>query len=168
MNTKTILGISFAAVFAVSMLAFPLSANAGGHPGVDNSVVEGDVAVVIADGVIPTDGSAGLFGYAFSGDKGFLGLTSHGGAFDSVGQVDADDASFHTHFVTVDGSGGGCSAGVLVTSASKSEAGGVTVLDNVLAITDIPKGKFGELSDAAFSFTLVPEGVGLCLVPDAP
>ena len=149
------------------MLAFPLSANAGGHPEVDSSVVEGDVAVIIADGEIPTDGSAGLFGYAFTGDKGFLGLTSHGGAFDSVGQVDADDSSFHSHFVTVDGSGGGCIAGVLVTFASKSEAGGVIVLDNVIAVTDIPQGRFGELSDAALSFTLVPEAVGLCLVPDS-
>ena len=98
MNTKTILGISFAAVFAVSMMMLPISA-------------EKDIP-----------------------------------------EVEDDSAN--------------CPSGVTITHASKNTVGDVTILDNVLVVSQANLGLTGDVNGDAFAFTLTP-GVnsGLCLNP---
>lgn len=118
MNTKTILGISFAAVFAVSMMLSP--AFAGAPPGYllfdstsdvsksnSNANNANDRIKVTIDtqGTIPLDGSGGAFGYGiFTGGEAtdnVLVLVTHLGIDDS----DHEDptSGFHTHVLDLKG-----------------------------------------------------------------
>lgn len=59
---------------------------------------------VFTDGEIPTDGSGGAFGYGIISNAGLEAIvvtTTHKGVKDSVAQVDANDASFHNHYVAL-------------------------------------------------------------------
>lgn len=97
MNSKTILGISLAAVFAVSMIFAPNVTAAGSH--LDIKKVKLDVDDGFAKVEIKTNGNipvgVGAFGYgiitAFNGDgapENVLALTSHVCAADSFNQGD--------------------------------------------------------------------------------
>lgn len=92
-NTKAILGISFAAVFAVAMIFAPNVSASGSHLDITKS--EYDVKAgsgkleIKTSGDIPTDGSAGAFGYGVItgfdsvGPANVLALTTHMCAADS-------------------------------------------------------------------------------------
>ncbi|HET6517881.1 MAG TPA: hypothetical protein VFG25_06660 [Nitrosopumilaceae archaeon] len=170
MNSRAILGISLAAFFAVSMTILPVTASDSSFldiVGVKISANQNSAQITTAAS-IPTDGTSGLFGYGIPAANGVLGITSHGGAFDSEGQDDADDASFHTHLVTATPSKQ-CPNGVLVTSASFEEVGNANVAGNKITVANIDNDATGELGDPsdAFSFTLGPtkNGKGLCVNP---
>jgi len=113
-KTKTILAISLATVFAVSMIAFVPLADAFGHPSyldikktdvkTKNKIAKGTHTLDVkidTTGKIPKDGSVGLFGYGVLTDglNNVLALTSHGGAFDHTHQDDASDPVFHAHIL---------------------------------------------------------------------
>ena len=118
MNTKTILSISFAAVFAISMMMLPVYA--GGHllivgdPVVEsktNAKATNDrIKVHIDVGAdIPLDGSGGAFGYGIftgGGSDNVLVLATHLGIDDS----DHEDptSGFHTHVLDVIGTTESC------------------------------------------------------------
>ncbi|MEO9309516.1 MAG: hypothetical protein ABI337_04410 [Nitrososphaera sp.] len=94
MNTKTILGLSLAAVFAVSMMTIA-PAVADPIPGylvIKNSKVKIEdeqlEAKIMTKGKIPQDGSGGAFGYAIltSGHDNVLAITTHLCASDSPEQ----------------------------------------------------------------------------------
>ncbi len=96
MKTKTILGISFAAAFAISMMMLP--AYASGHLGIDSTDVEikansnpnnaNERIKVHIDvgGDIPVDKLSGAFGYGIftgGGTNNVLVLVTHPGITDS-------------------------------------------------------------------------------------
>jgi len=168
MNSKTILGISLAAVFAVSMAILPATASDASFLDILGTKVSAkqNSAQITTAATIPTDGNSGLFGYGIGAANGVLGITSHGEAFDSEAQIDADDASFHTHLVTAEPSKQ-CPDGVLVTSASFEEVGNANVAGNKITVANIDNDATGELGENAFSFTLGPtkNGKGLCVNP---
>lgn len=111
MNSKTILGISLAAIFAI-LVAIPL-ADAGGHLTItdsevtvkNSSTLEAKIKVT---GKIPTKGGS-LFGYGIitdlTGFNNVLALTSHAGAFDHTSQSSASDPVFHAHILDLAGPG---------------------------------------------------------------
>lgn len=103
MDTKTILGASFAAIFAVSMIMTP--AFASGHLSLvsASAVITGDrlKADLVTSTAVPLDGSAGAFGYAIltNGGSGALDnvvvLVTHLGIDDSSHEDPI--SGFHTH-----------------------------------------------------------------------
>ncbi len=105
---KAILAISFAAAFAVSMIASAPLAEAAGHLFIKKTDVKVKnlstlETTIKVNGKIPTDGSGGLFGYGIVTDPvGFnnvLALTTHAGAFDHTHQLPegASNPVFHAH-----------------------------------------------------------------------
>ncbi len=103
-RTKTILGISFAAVFVFSMVLIP--AYAGGHVVIDKTDVKlKDLKIskvtIKLSAKIPKDGSFGAFGYGIFTTDGFdnvLALTTHKGIDDHSSQGgDASNPVFHAH-----------------------------------------------------------------------
>ncbi len=115
-KTKTILAISFATTFALSMVAIIPLADASAHPGwlditktdvkTKNNIAKGthtlDVKIKTTSN-IPTDGLSGFFGYGILTDglNNVLTLTSHGGAFDHASQlpIGASNPVFHAHIL---------------------------------------------------------------------
>lgn len=114
MNTRTLLGISLAAVFAIAMTP----AFAGGiasyydvidaevreknHP---NSKDSGLKLEAYTATTIPTDGSD-LLGYGVLTDGAWLvATTSHAGVLDSETQGVASNAVWHNHYVKLQGDG---------------------------------------------------------------
>ncbi len=163
------MGISLAAVFAVSMAILPATASDASFLDILGTKVSANQnsAQITTAATIPTDGNSGLFGYGIGAENGVLGITSHGGVGpDSEGQDDSDDASFHTHLVTATPSKQ-CPNGVLVTSASFEEVGNAHVAGNKITVSNIDNDATGELAEDAFSFTLGPtkNGKGLCVNP---
>ena len=115
-KTKTILAISLAAAFAVSMIASAPLAEAAGHIFIKKTDVKVknlttlDVKIT-ANAKIPKDGSAGLFGYGIITDpvafNNVLALTTHMGAFDHTSQllIGASNPVFHAHILDLAGAG---------------------------------------------------------------
>jgi len=172
MTSKTILGISLAAVFAVSMLG---SSYASGHlTGFDISVenngksqsVHIDLAAPIPE--LP----AGNFGWALATDKGFLVITSHPVAVDSNAQP--PDEELHTHFLTA-GETDDCTSEITPTFATKNEVGRLSISDDAESIwvKNVPRGLAGDLDGTGFGFTLSFEDLNedgtdsLCVNPVA-
>ena len=163
MNTKTILGISFAVVFAVAMISTP--AFAGAHPPwliVSSSVVDAQSskvtkATVVATGDIPRN--TDIFGgYAFpiSGNPNwaFLGITTHDPARDSH----QNPVGWHPHLVNVDGS-------LCITGVSQGTNGGITIMGDTLMLR-IPNTEIGGTisSGTAFAF-FIKSDTSLCPSP---
>ena len=125
MNTKTILGVSFAAVFVVSMMMLP--AYAGGHLGITDTDIETKtnsnpnnanerIKVHIEVGAdIPVDGSAGGFGYAILTESGNGDDLSLGKVLVLVTHLPIDDSDhedpisgLHTHVLNLIGATSAC------------------------------------------------------------
>ena len=159
MNSKTILGISLAAVFAVFMI---VPAFAGGHLAITEAEVDDDEVEIEVAADIPTDGSAGAFGYgAFTTDGKVVAVTTHGGVGpDSESQEDASDAVFHSHLVTPT-TDTDCDSGLAVDSASFEEIADFEVDDNEVEIEDFDE----ELNGVVVSFGLTVEDGEICINP---
>ncbi|MFB5624204.1 MAG: hypothetical protein ACE5RP_04715, partial [Nitrosopumilus sp.] len=87
-NTKAILGISLAAVFAVAMIFAPNVTAAGSHLEINKAEYQVDDSgigklEIKVNSDIPTDGSANAFGYGVvtgftdDGPENVLALTTH-------------------------------------------------------------------------------------------
>jgi len=171
MNTKTILGISFVAVFAVAMISSP--AFAGAHPPwliVSSSTVTAQSpmvtkATVVTNGDIPRNTNV-FGGYAFpivgNPSWGFLGITTHDPARDSH----QNPVGWHPHLVNVDGS-------LCIKGVSLATNGGITIKGDTLMLR-IPNTEIGGIisSSTAFAFFIVVDTTtcpsplpGLKLVP---
>jgi len=176
MNTKTIMGISLATVFAVSMIAPAYAGVAGyfliedvvvehsGNNGVNQSVhidLGGDVPALPAD---PEN-----FGWAVVTDKGFLVIASHPVATDSTAQPPEEE--MHTHFLTADLNSDDCNSGAHATFATKNEVGRLSIMGDEIWVKNVPRGLAGDLQESAFSFTLTFEDLNtdgtdsLCINP---
>ena len=158
--TKTIfLGTTLAAVFVVFMI---VPAFAGGHLAITEAEVDDDEVEIETSADIPTDGSAGAFGFgAFTTDGKVVAVTTHGGVGpDSETQEDASDPAFHSHLVELMGSTD-CDSELAVASVSFEEIADFEVEDNEVEIDDIDQ----ELNGVVVSFSLTLEGGDICVNP---
>ena len=91
---------------------------------------------------VPTDGSGGAFGYGVisgAGLEAIIVTTTHAGVYDSIAQEDADDASFHNHYVTLhDLEDDAKCPGLEVKDISFQEPGDVSVSGKIVVIEDTP------------------------------
>ena len=172
MNNRTIVGISLATVFVVSMFG---TAYANGHlTGFDISVEnKGKSQSVHLDLAAPIPAlPAGNFGWALATDKGFLVIASHPVAVDS--NVQPPDEVMHTHFLTA-GDTDDCISGITPTFASKNHVGKLSISEDRLSIwvKNVPRGLVGDLDGTGFGFTLSFEDENedstdsLCINPKA-
>ena len=166
MKKSVILGTSFAAIFALSMILVP--AYAGGHLTFEGVTItqqgnNGALSVHIDTGGLIPSNPGSDFGWAVPANNGagFLVITTHGGiGDDSSGQPPLN--AYHTHFLTADG-GGPCAPSPHATSATINEVGRVKIMGDTIWVTNIPKGFINELTaSGTFSFTLDIRG-DLCI-----
>lgn len=91
---------------------------------------------------IPTDGSGGAFGYGVISSAGLDAIvvtTTHKGVLDSVAQEDADDASFHNHYVALhDRPDDRKCPGLEVKDISFQEPGDVEIVNERAIMEDLP------------------------------
>ena len=165
MNTKTILGLSLAAVFAVSILG---SAYAGNHLvfgangiTVENTGKSQSVEIEIAVNVPSPTG----FDYGWAVDSsngGFVIVTTHPNiGDDSIAQPPLD--AYHTHFLTAEVSGPNCGTSPHATSATKNEVGRLSITGDTISVKNVPRGLAGDLAETGFSFKLAVTGGDLCI-----
>ena len=107
---------------------------------------------------VPTDGSGGAFGYGVISSAGLDAIvvtTTHAGIKDSIAQVDADDASFHNHYVAlVNLEDDSACPGHQVSDISYQQPGDVSVSGHGVVIEDAPYyfGATHSLSEEHISF----------------
>jgi len=170
MGKTILLGTTLAVVFAVFMIAPAL---AGGHLMITEAEVDGDEAEIEVAADIPTDGSAGDFGYGFfTTDGKVVAITTHGGIGDDSKKQKSDtDPRFHSHLVELtadDNVADECDVDAdkgmfAIVSASFKDIADFEVEDNEVEIEDIKK-KAGKLNGDVVSFTLFAEEDGeICL-----
>jgi len=168
MNTKTILGISLAVVFAVSTLG---SAYAAGHLGiVDVEVSKSEAGNNLLDihiEVGATIPETGAFGYGIIGNGGLnnvLSLTSHSGILDHSFQNDEDDGILHPHVLDLKGITDACSGADVEVDVAKTIRTGnnfdalyeTLVVDDTVWIFDVPKSDLAGKPKTVVSFTIEP------------
>ncbi|MYB30079.1 MAG: hypothetical protein F4Y18_03480 [Cenarchaeum sp. SB0663_bin_5] len=124
--------------------------------------------------MIPTDGANGAFGFGVitgAGLEAIIVTTTHAGVYDSIAQTDANDASFHNHYVALhDLKDDPTCPGLQVRDISFQEPGDVHVSDYGIVFEDTPyyfgathslSGKHisfnaDDMPRAAVSFTINP------------
>ena len=164
-KTKTILGLSLAAVFAVSMLGSAyavghlnitdISVEKSGRNGVNQSV-HIDVAATVP---APTGAD---YGWAVITSNGFLVITTHPNiGDDSTAQPPLDE--YHTHFLTAEVSGPNCGTSPHATFATINEVGRLSIVDDMIWVKNVPRGLAGDLTGTGFSFMLSTSGGDLCI-----
>jgi len=143
-KTKTILAISLAAVFALSMVALPLAEAAGHLVLVKSKIDMNSDAIKKAEiktaGTIPKINTApSFFGYFLVTDGVFVAATTHDGFHDSETQdPDAPDGIWHTHMVKATDVTG-CPGGLAVDKISFEENGKVKVSKDKIKFSDISR-----------------------------
>jgi len=143
--TKKILAISLTAIFAITALAIPLgiAEAAPQERGTMAKVVTGETGFERIMFETMKDLNPGIpFGYGIASDYLFnplLVITTHAGVLDSETQIDADDASFHSHYVSLiqDIDDSTC-AGYEVDYISWQEPADVITRDHVAIMNNIP------------------------------
>lgn len=139
-NKKLVLGMSLTAV-AIMMVASPVLANEFAKFSSIVQIRDKNIgAIVNSDEVIEESGAYGFGVVTSAGLEGILITATHGGVLDSAAQTDANDASFHNHYVSVQDSqvdGSGLCPTLEVKDISWDEPGDVTVLDDA-AVFDGP------------------------------
>lgn len=168
MISKTILVVSLAAVFAVSMIAH-VSADTPGHLDIkDAKIINNDsntalkISTVgnVNDGIDPETGE-GFYGYAAltADGTGILAVTYHEPIVDSE-----DQPGWHTHVVDVTADTG-CGSGIGVASASFEGIGNLVVTKKTVMVNQVPTSELGELTGQIISFELTIEGGEVCVNP---
>jgi hypothetical protein len=95
-----------------------------------------------------------------------LAVTWHGGVGpDSECQVDANDNCGHTHVVdaVIDAL---CNSTIAVSSASFEQIGDLSVVGNVVDVSNADPSQLGNLNGQILSFTLTVENERVCINPD--
>lgn len=91
---------------------------------------------------VPTDGSAGAFGYGVITSDGLDAIivtTTHAGVKDSIAQADANDPVFHNHYVALeDLTDDATCPGLQVRDISYQEPGDVDVSGHGVVMEDTP------------------------------
>src|ERR671919_1334200 len=108
MNDKIMLGLLIAAGFIGTTVAAPALAQAlESFLVIEKAEVSANgelEATLTTEGVIPTDGDEGAFGYGILTDDGdaILVSTTHAGVLDSEEQRFIEDPIWHTHLVRLE------------------------------------------------------------------
>ncbi len=176
-RTKTILGISFAAVFVFSMVLIP--AYAGGHLALDKTnikvknleISKVDIKVAVN---IPTDGSAMAFGYGIftDGTNNVLALTTHAGIDDHPSQGGGAGPIFHAHVLDLflppkSGDCAGFTAEVDFAGSGDNDGFDadykVKVKDKKITVSKIDMSEISEGVESIKAFALELKGSNLCL-----
>jgi len=132
MTTKTILAVSFTAIFVVSMAALPAFAAPNGFLTIKEfsttSNVDGTTDVhLTTKSAIPTNGNFGAVGYAFlhsaTADlNNVLVVVTHSGFDDSTPQVGALDPEIHNHVLDLIGATAACAGSDVEVDLTNSVA----------------------------------------------
>jgi hypothetical protein len=157
-QTKTILGLSLAAIF----VAMIVPALADGHLTITEGEVSSTGTVTRVDITTAGDLSSadGAFGYGVVAENGVVAFTTHGGVGpDSEKMKDQSDAVMHTHLVALVPNSACVNTG-LQAIPSFEEVGHAKVSGDSLKVTAIPTSVTGELSTTFVSF-------GLSIIGDA-
>ena len=171
-KTKTILVISFAAVFAISLVMAPVYA--GGHLAVQQAEMikhpkKGEISLNIQVAAkIPTD-STGLFGWALLGWEKTLVAVTHVPAFD-----DSDfekKGGFHTHVLTLTDVTD-CVSGLKIDTSKavtdpdyKNNVGGVDIKISKVPLADLGAKLPGPPLVTGFFINDAGEAGSLCINP---
>ena len=96
------------------------------------------------EGVIPTGGSEGAFGYGILTDDGdaILVATTHSGVLDSEEQNYILDPTWHNHFVRLGDDVAECGEDQGVIDITWQSPGEVEINDNEARISDVPTDEF--------------------------
>ncbi len=160
MSSKALFGLLVGAALAASMLLAPVLASAvngfltGQHAKVFvNPDTDRLREILVTEGLIPTDGSAGAFGYGTltsDGDSIFV-TTTHAGVVDSEKQKFIADPVFHNHLVRL-GAVDACGTDPGVINITWQSPGRVVINNLRVLVSQVPTDEV----DATHSITGMP------------
>jgi hypothetical protein len=143
------LGLLVATGFIGTVIAAPVLATTiesflvieSAEVNVDDDELEAELTT---EGVIPTNGTEGAFGYGILTDDGdaILVATTHAGVLDSEEQNYILDPTWHNHFVTLNEDIEQCSPDPGVGDITWQSPGEVEIDDNNAEISDVPTDEF--------------------------
>lgn len=117
-------------------------------------------ALIQTNGIIPTDGSGGAFGYGIITAQGLAAVivaTTHQGVRESVAQGAGAGPVWHTHFVKLEtGVTGLCGTSPEVVAITSQEPGRVDVTGNDVILQGIPASFTGTDALTGKQITLSP------------
>jgi hypothetical protein len=147
MDDKITLGLLVVAGFIGTAVAAPALAQAvESFLNIEKAEVaaNGELeATLTAEGVIPTDGSEGAFGYGILTEDGdaILIATTHAGVLDSEEQSSMEDPSWHTHLVRL-GDIAECGEDQGVVDITWQSPGQVEINDNIASVSGVGTDEF--------------------------
>ena len=149
MNDKIALGLLIAVGFIGTTVAAPVLATTVAD---FLTIVRAEVSAnnelnarLITEGVIPTDGSEGAFGYGILTDDGdaILVATTHAGVLDSEEQRFIEDPTWHTHLVRL-GDVEQCGEDQGVVDITWQSPGQVEINDNIASVSGVGTDEFED------------------------
>ena len=101
-------------------------------------------ARLITEGMIPTDGSEGAFGYGILTEDrdAILVATTHAGVLDSEDQRFIEDPTWHNHFVRLGDDVEQCGKDQGIVDITWQSPGEVEINDNIASISGVPTDEF--------------------------
>src|SRR5918996_1278490 len=148
MNDKIMLGLLIAAGFIGTTVAAPALAQAlESFLVIEKAEVSANgelEATLTTEGVIPTDGSEGAFGYGILTDDGdaILVSTTHAGVLDSEEQDYILDPTWHTHLVRLGDDVAECGEDQGIVDITWQSPGQVEINDDIASISGVPTDEF--------------------------
>jgi hypothetical protein len=96
-----------------------------------------------AEGLIPTDGSEGAFGYGILTEDGdaIVVVTTHAGVLDSEEQSSMEDPTWHTHLVRL-GDVAECGEDQGIIDITWQSPGEVEINDNIASVSGVGTDEF--------------------------
>ena len=148
MNDKIMLGLLVVAGFIGTAVAAPvLATTLESFLIIEQAEVSANgelEARLITEGMIPTDGSEGAFGYGILTEDGdaILVATTHAGVLDSEEQNYILDPTWHNHFVRLGDDVEQCGEDQGVVDITWQSPGEVEINDNIASISGVPTDEF--------------------------
>jgi hypothetical protein len=148
MNDKIMLGLLVVAGFIGTAVAAPvLATTLESFLIIEKAEVSANgelEARLITEGMIPTDGSEGAFGYGILTEDGdaILVATTHAGVLDSEDQRFIEDPLWHNHFVKLGDNVEQCGEDQGVVDITWQSPGEVEINDNIASISGVPTDEF--------------------------
>jgi hypothetical protein len=147
MDDKITLGLLVVAGFIGTAVAAPALAQAvESFLNIEKAEVaaNGELeATLTTEGVIPTDGSEGAFGYGILTEDGdaILVATTHAGVLDSEEQSSMEDPTWHTHLVRL-GDIAECGEDQGIVDITWQSPGQVEINDNTASVSGVGTDEF--------------------------
>jgi hypothetical protein len=147
MDDKITLGLLIAVGFIGTTVAAPALAQAvESFLNIEKAEVaaNGELeATLTAEGLIPTDGSEGAFGYGILTEDGdaIVVVTTHAGVLDSEEQSSMEDPTWHTHLVRL-GDVAECGEDQGIIDITWQSPGEVEINDNIASVSGVGTDEF--------------------------